>query len=169
MNIVVIILILIVPLAGPGSLALVLAAAAAVTAYEGLDAHTVYSLTATIVGVELLYGLDIGVLSLSYVIAVFVFMLLRRVISIPPWIASRGWRPGDALRVLAVACVMYAIMASCGVIVGHTLYGYADVRARLETVFLARNMFWIPIALAAILIVLRRADEPFRRHITFGI
>lgn len=161
-------LILVSPLAGPGSFVVVLATVAALTAYEGLRPGTVYGILAALFCVELVYGLDVGILSLSYMAAVSVLSLVRRVMTVAPWSSVNGWNASDALRVLLVACGLFVVMASFGVIVGHFLYGYEDVRARLQMMFLTKSMAWTPIVIAVILIILRRIDEPFRRRITFS-
>ncbi|MEK9209056.1 MAG: hypothetical protein AAB910_03200 [Patescibacteria group bacterium] len=169
MNIFGIFLMLIAPVAGPGWAVFVIAAVATVTSYRGLHRHTVYGLLAVLFGIELIYGLDVGVLSLSYLAAVLVLALVRRLIVIPLWISAGGWHASDALRAFSVACGICAVMASGGVMAAHLLYGYPDSVARLQNMFVPQNIAWAAIAVALILVILRRADEPFRRHISFGI
>lgn len=169
MNIVGIFLMLIAPVAGSGWVIFILATVAAVTSYRGLHRHTVYGLLAVLFGIELIYGLDVGILSLSYLAAVLVLALVRRLIVIPPWISIGGWHASDALRAYVVACGLYAVMASGGVMVAHFLYGYTDSVARLQDMFVPHTIVWAAVAIALILFILRRADEPFLRRISFGI
>lgn len=156
------------PIAGPGALLVVSAIAASLTAYEGLRSGTVYGMLATLFAVEVLYGLDVGVLSLAYMTAVLLLSLVRRVMTVAPWVSADGWHASDALRAFFVACGIFAVMASSGVMVGHFLYGYTDSVARLQSMFVPYNIAWAGIAIALVLIILRRADEPFRRRITFS-
>lgn len=168
MNIVGIFIMLVAPVAGPGWVVFVLATVAAVTSYRGPHRHTVYGLLAVLFGIELIYGFDVGVLSLSYMLAVLVFVLVQRVITIASWPSVSGWHATDALRAFFVACGLYAVMASGGVTIGHYVYGYTHGATRLQIMFASQNIAWAAIAIALILVILRRADEPFHRRISFG-
>ncbi len=167
-RVLIVVVMLIAPLAGPGSLAITIVTAGTLTAYEGLHRIMVYGMFAVLFCVELLYGLDVGVLSLSYLAAVLVLALVRRVVTIAPWTASGGWHVSDGLRVLIVACGMYACMTASSIIIGSALYGYDEVLARLRIMFFSQSIAWIPIASGIVLVLLRRIDEPFRRRIVFG-
>lgn len=161
-------LMLMAPLVGPGFLYIVLAIAASLTAYEGPRRNAVYSMFVALLFIELLYGLDVGVLSLSYLVAISLLLLMRRVVVVVPWSASDGWHAFDALRSLGVACGLLAVMVLSGVVVGHFLYGYTDMRIHLQSLFVSQGVAYMPIVMAAMLVILRRIDEPFRRRILFG-
>lgn len=161
-------LMLLTPIIGPGWVGIIVAAVAVMTAYVGLRGTTVYGMLAVLLGVELIYGLDVGVLSLSYITAVLLLAVVGRVIAISPWTSVGGWLAGDAVRVFVTACGLFAVMTASGVAIGHVLYGYADIGARLSSLFLHQTLPWMPVVIAVMLIVLRRIDEPFRRRIIFG-
>jgi hypothetical protein len=136
-------------------------------AYAGTDRRAVGTMTALLFVIELLFGFDVGILSLSYLGTVLVYSLTSRFISLAPWSASDGWRPADAVRALAAAWAFSVCAIVLSVCVG-ALYGHGAFPARLVSELgLSRLLAVLPLSLA-FLVVFRRMDIPFRKRIRFG-
>src|SRR5512135_3392318 len=103
-------LVIIAPVFGSGATPFTYAVVASLLAYDGLNRHTVYGLLGVLVGAELLYGMDVGVVSVSYAATILLCMLAGRVITIPVWSAVSGWHIMDAVKSFIVAAVYYAIL-----------------------------------------------------------
>lgn len=163
-----IIALLCLPVLGSGALLIVVASVSALTAYQGLRAGIVYGMVAVLVGIELLYGIDIGVLSLSYLTAVLVVTLMRRFIALPAWASQRGWRPLDALQAAVLAYALFWMLQAGSIFVEHFVYGYGQTSQRLLMMAGAADMWWALAVIVVVLVILRRIDEPFRQRINFG-
>lgn len=163
-------LIFVAPLiAGPYASLIALSLAATLTAYDGIRSSTVYALLTALVCLELVFGYDVGILGLSYLVAVLALMPVQRVIALTPWGVARGWHISDALRTLCVTYGLCLLMLLSEVGIGAVLYGYAHPALRLSIVLVPIDMLWTALGIAATLVVLRRIDEPFRRRISFGM
>lgn len=155
MNIVLALFLLALPLAGPGALFVVLAVIAAVTAYHGPRSNVVYGCTAILLAIELLYGLDLGILSLAYLITAFLVLAFQRVVALTPWRSFDGWRWSDALRTAGGAVGIFIVAAG------------VSLRGNWLALW-PRDAAWIAGAIVVSLVILRRRDVPFRRTIRFG-
>jgi hypothetical protein len=156
MNIVLVLLLVALPLAGPGAFFVVLAIATTITAYHGPRSNVVYGCTALLLAIEMIYGLDLGMLSLAYLVAALLLIAFQRMIAFTPWKNADGWRLADALRTAGVAGGMFLLA------VGIQLRGSWSVLWPTEAA-------WIAGVIVVCLIILRRFDVPFRKPIRFGI
>jgi hypothetical protein len=156
------------PLLGHGALYVVLAFLCARTVYQGLRAGIVYGTVAVLAGIELLYGLDVGVLSLAYLTATLLVTALRRFIALPPWTAQRGWRLLDAFQAVMMAYLFYWMARISGILVGYIVYGYDQPYRRFLLLVHGTDVGWAFLIIVVTLVLLRRIDEPFRRRIIFG-
>jgi hypothetical protein len=161
-------LVVVAPVFGAGAVAFIFVLISSLFAYDGPNRHTVYGVLGVLIGIELLFGMDVGVLSVSYSITVLLFMLAGRFITIPAWSAVSGWDIADAVRALVVAGVFYTCISLCAVIVGTMLYGYTDMALRMRSVIGTPSVWFVASGIVITLIVLRRIDHPFRRRILFG-
>ncbi|MCC6405101.1 MAG: hypothetical protein IT405_01805 [Candidatus Yanofskybacteria bacterium] len=156
------------PLAGPGASWILVVLVATVLAYDGPTDSVVYGTLALLCGVELVYGIPLGVLSLAYAIAVVCVVLVSRFVSLTPWVSQDGWRVGDVVRTFVCALGVFSIMAVGGVGVSVLIYGSGAFILRLRTLPLPPPAWLIGVCVA-VLVLLRRADEPFRRRVIFGV
>ena len=159
---------LILPAFGPGALSLMIAVVSAITAYQGFRANMVYGMVAIFLGVELLYGFDIGTLSLSYLTAALIITVVRRFVTIPAWAARRGWRPLDGVQAVIVAYALFWMVQMGNLLIEHFVYGYGQLSQRFLLMASGSGMQWALVVIVGMLIVLRRIDEPFRHPIHFG-
>lgn len=155
-------------LAGPGASWLLVVLAAIVLAYDGPTDAAVYGMLALLVGVELIYGIPLGVLSIAYAAAVACFVLAGRFVSLAAWASLDGWRVGDILRTLICGLILFCIMAVVGVAVGAVFYGSGAFMLRLQMLPLPPPVWLVAVGIG-VLVILRRADEPFRRPVIFGV
>lgn len=157
-----------VPVLGPGALLVMVASVSALTAYHGLRTRSVYTVVAILVGIELVYGFDVGVLSLAYLTAVMVLVALRRFVALPAWAARRGWRLADVLQATVLAYALFWMIQTGGILIEHFIYGYGQTFQRFLMMARASDMRWALAVIVIALVILRRIDEPFRHAIYFG-
>ncbi len=163
-----IIALLVVPVFGPGMIPAVVVLVCAYTAYTGPRKDIVPMLTGVLLGIELLYGADIGVLSFAYLTSAFFLIVLERFFSLIPWSIQRGWDPLDAFRTFIVTLCLLMVSRVGGIVLGHVLYGYGEFGERLLELFHGADVLPTLIMIGIVMVVLRRINEPFRRQITFG-
>lgn len=156
------------PLLGPGALLITLALICAFTVYQGLRAGIVYGMLVVLVGIELLYGFDVGVLSLAYLTVVLILTAFRRFITLPAWVSQRGWRLFDGLQAILTAYLLFWMARISGILVGYVVYGYDQPYRRFLLTVHISDAGWALLIIAAALVMFRRIDEPFRRRIIFG-
>ncbi len=161
-------LLIIIPLAGPGSLAVVMVCCAAISAYRG-GHPVVYQIIAVLLIIELIYGFDAGVYSLGYAVAALTLRAAERFMSVQAWSQADGWNLWDFTRTLLTALAFYSVSVAASLLIGHFVFGYSQIIARAQ-VLLGGSMPLLAVLTASItLAILRRCDVPFRRRISFGI
>ena len=156
------------PLCGSGSVNFMLIIVSAVCAYDGLHGATVYGIMGALIVTELIYGMDVGVISVAYMIAVLLIASLSRIVTIAPTSSELGWHVVAGARSFIIACGFFVTTSILSVLLGGALYGYEDVALRLRGLADPRSIVLAVCGLLLTLVVLRRIDEPFRRRILFG-
>lgn len=160
---------LLMPALHPDGQLWVIAVASTAVMYWGARTPVVYTIVLLLVGVEVLYGGDVGSVSGAFVVTVAVLALLRRVISIQPWAAREGWGIGDLLRTVALSWVCSLCVVALSLLVGDMLFGYDRLWIRVQSMWnapLLRTTFVVCVVSS---VMLRRMTVPFRRAILFGI
>lgn len=141
-----------------------------ILAYGGADDILIAYWVLLALGVELLYGMDIGLLSLAFALTVSIFLLLGRWISLKPLSRERGWSPSSFLRTLVVSMIALNVILFMSVLVGTIFHGHTSFASRISLEMGSVSVFSLEIFFTIIVLTLLRwADEPLRRHITFGI
>jgi len=139
-------------------------------AYEGIERGEIIGFFAVLVGTELIYGIDVGILSLAFLYTVIVGSGIRRWFAVQPLAREHGWPPGALARSVIVATALSGVMSFFSISIGVLMYRYGSFAMRLQMT-VGRPASWIlMLALATLgVLVLRRIDVPFRRQITFGV
>jgi len=135
-------------------------------AYDGPRSRGIVPVALLLLGMEVMTGTDIGIVTLPYLAAALLAAAAVRVVSFPALAAADGWDFRAGTRSLLAACMLAATITAGAVLVGG-LYGYGAVGARLEVVFAPEAVQGMVGACAALLLTLRRIDIPFRRPLTF--
>jgi len=144
-------------------------AAGAILVYEGLEQGPVLRFFLLLVLVELIYGLDIGILSLAYLCTAATMVVISQWINISPLMRESGWSPAALIRSLVVGVLLAATMTAFSIIVGIVLYHYQSLHMRLAVALGHLGIWWMLVAGMAIAVLfLRRIDMPFRRRVVFG-
>jgi hypothetical protein len=145
-----------------------IAAAAALAAYYGMTARSVYGATAVLLVTDVLYGGFVGSTSVAFIGAVLAALFVRRYISLPVWANRDGWRVGDVVRTLLLAWFICAGTVLLSVLVGDALYGFGRPWTRIAGIASPAIAFQPLVVSALVCIVVRRVTIPFRRAILFG-
>jgi hypothetical protein len=154
------------PLGGPLPRGLMAAMMGAWIAYEGVDRRIVIGSVSALLAGEFFWSFDLGVLSLSYIIAILIACLAGAMFSLSPWRAARGWNIPDFLRAGLIATFFAVVMSVCSVGIESWIYGRGMT---VDRVSLYLPVLWrIPIYALIILALLRRIDVPWRQPIQFG-
>lgn len=152
----------------PTNIPVVFAILGAALAYEGPDHRSMAWIVGFLIVIELLFSLDLGILSLSYLIAALVLSLAGRLVTVTPWATVDGWSVGDALRTIAASLVAAGVMMVGSVLVG-ALYGSGMTAQRISVYMAPERLVPMAVAITIVLLVLRRIDTPLRRPIRFGV
>jgi hypothetical protein len=155
-------------LEGPLGSILVIIAVASALAYEGHGRLFFPRSLSFIVLIELFWAFDLGVISLPYTVAAASMTLTERFISISPLSHQEGWRLIDILRswIFAVAISWMVILGSS--VVESIFYRRGIIFERAAASLSAGYLWIVPLGCVVALVILRRIDVPFRRHITFN-
>jgi hypothetical protein len=109
--------ILALPLAGPGMPAVVAMIACARTAYIGPRTSVVYDMFGALLGVELIYGIPLGTVSLAYLTAAIALVILQRFLVLSPWPLGGQWHMMDGVRIVCISVGLYGAMWCSGVVI----------------------------------------------------
>ena len=162
------ILLFIAPAAGwPLAVAVI---AGAFLANEGLRNPMFLWLTGLLVLTESVWGIDIGTLSLSFIISALLFQIVHRFVTSPPLRREAGWSVAAVARAIIVTGLIALAMIGASVVVQAWLYYRGDVVVLAAAAAYPLGATLVRITILAIftIMVLHRADVPFRRRISFG-
>ena len=152
----------------PEGASLGLLALAVLIAYDGTNGQTTRYVSLFVVAVELLFGLDIGVLVLPYLIACVLWHGAQRVTPLNPWAQANGWHSVDIARTTASAGLLWSVMMVISVTVEAGIYGHGLFVQRISLAFGATPLWIVVLFGVCILMLLRRIDVPLRERIRFG-
>lgn len=166
-RIVVLVIGLLLPQVVPTSVPIAVILLAVVVAYEGADRTLVASLLTALLLLEIMWGLEIGLRSAAFAVAVLVFILAERWFTFVPWAREDGWRIRDAARTLIAVVLLASVMTVSTALLFSVVYGHGLVGARL-VMALDANFFQSVLLFGTLFLVLfRRIDEPIRRSTSF--
>lgn len=139
-------------------------------AYDGLDTHMVGWSLFLLVACEIFWGLDLGVLSLSYLGTAFVLRIAVQFMSITPVIREGGWAPISLIRGSVVGWLLALLMMACAAAVESGIYQRGSFLTLLSWTYYPLGVVLKGTLVGVILgiLALRRIDIPFRREIHFG-
>jgi len=139
-----------------------------VVLYDGIRSGTVYGMFALLLCAEVIYGVDAGVLTVSFLLVTACLLAIRRVIALPAWSSHRGWRPADAFLFISIATLIALGTLAVQVAVQHLLYATGVPLVRLAMVVTLPHALWVLAGVSIVAVAVRRADVPFRRPVIFG-
>lgn len=142
----------------------------ALIAYEGTEDLPIVHWTIFLFVVELLYAMDIGMLSLSFVLTVDCISSIGRWVNLRTWSHEHGWMLGSFVRTVLLALMATALISMFSVLIGSLVHGHQALSDRLNLTFGLWRWSGAGLLMSAIMVLmLRWADEPLRKRITFGI
>ena len=159
------------PLAGNWlSLPLFALSAGILLAYEGISEHIVFRWLAVLIIVEIVSGMQLGTVSLAWVLTVLVMKVSEQFIGMTPLSRESGWQIISLVRATIVASILAGVMMSWSLIIQSMVYHQGAIS-------LLGQAIWHPILTTGLMIIissfiglmlLHRIDVPFHRAITFG-
>ncbi len=152
----------------PVGASLALLTLATVIAYDGIFRHAVWRVFLALLALELVFGMDVGMLVLPYLIGCLLWYATQRMVPLTPWSSADGWRIADGARSVLVAFALWAIMVMVSVVGEVYLYGNGMVVQRMTLAFSEVPWWGTVLCGIGILALLRRIDVPFRKRIQFG-
>jgi hypothetical protein len=142
--------------------------AACCLAFYGTSRSLVIGWVGILIILEGITGHDVGVFALPFLIASILWLLSQSVIMLPPWHGSDSWRLIEGIRTVCIAVATALMMVMGATAVESFIYGYGFFVLRLTTVL--RMIVWWQLVggCAALLLLLKRLEVPWRRAIHFG-
>ena len=141
-----------------------------IIAYEGTEDLPIVRWTILLVIIELLYAMDLGLISLAFVLTVGLFALAGRWLNLRAWSREHGWALTSFIRTFLMALTAAVIISVLSVIIGSLVHGHEAFWSRLQLELGDWSWLGFEILIAVLTIVLlRRVDEPLHKHIIFDI
>lgn len=142
----------------------------ALIAYEGTENISVIHWAIFLLFVELIYAIDVGLLSLAFVLSLGMISFFGHWVNLQSWSHEHGWSPIGFMRALVVALTAAILISVLSVLIGSLVHGHDVFLHRFRLVFGSWYWWGSGTFIAAIMIILLRwADEPLRKRITYGV
>jgi len=156
-----------VPLVAPAALPFAAAVLGVRLAYDGPRSHGVVAVAGILLAVELVAGMDLGILTVPYLAVAVAAAGAARVLTLSPLSDADGWRLRPLVRTTLTACVLTAVITAGSVLVA-LLYGHGSAGQRFAVSFTPDAIRGGIAACVLLLLAFRRIDVPFRRRILFA-
>lgn len=164
-------LIMMTPLVDRPMVPVLAAALGTLLAYDGLAARQVGWSLALVAATEAVYGMNLGVLSLAYVLTAFVLAGARRFVAFTPLVRDRDWDPVSVVRAILLGLVLAFVLSAWSLAVMRIFYGHGGLAVRFLAAYAhpVSTVLMTGAVVSVLTLLLHRIDVPFRRPITFGI
>lgn len=139
-------------------------------AYDGLTTERIMGSFIFLLGMELVWGIDLGTWSLAYLIAALALLLTSRFITFMPRSYHEQWLWSLFARVVISGFFLSVLIGFVSVLISA---GYAGEPLSVVVQIWATHLIHqIPIMIVLVVVavaILQRIDAPFHRRIEFGI
>lgn len=142
-------------------------AAGALMAHDGLMVRNVVGSLALMLLAELMWGIDLGTLSLAYILTALALRLVDRFVTFVPLASEPGWSLSALIRSGLYAVMLAWCMSVLGVLVEAVVYQRGEMGVLLAYTY-RPLVAMVPIATVVLLVVLHRIQTPFHRKMIFS-
>lgn len=142
----------------------------ALLAYDGVSSRSLTWPLILLIGVECVWGIDLGVLSLAYVATVLCLALAESVVAFVPYSRATDWSPVMMLRGWIAATFLSWLMSFFSILIHAWIYHQGSVGALTSATYYPWMSRLLTVALVSggVLVILHRIRIPFRRRVVFN-
>ena len=147
------------------------AVATAFLANDGVRGAIVPWLTILLAGMELVWGIDFGTLSLAFLVTVLVVRAADHRLALTPLVRESTWRIVPVVRAVFIAIMATILMKGLSILVEAWVYHRGALLALAVSAYAPFGHVLAGIGLVTLIavVLLHGGDVPFRRRISFGI
>jgi hypothetical protein len=142
----------------------------ALLAYDGVTARSLTWPLLMLIGVECVWGIDLGTLSLAYATTLLCLAFAESVVAFVPFSRVTDWAPLMIIRGGITAAILAWLMSFFSVLIQAWVYGHGSLGILISAAYRpwASHLALIALLSAGALIVLHRIRIPFRRRVVFN-